>query len=121
MTSLNDETFPGPDLVFEWMQEVIRTAARRLGGPPESTGVVTEEHRHHASWKWPDTGRAVTLVETVPGGRQILSVRSAGTTAWYEGRALRRFPRLEDMILRSLGLPSVRPGSPDSPGYPPLP
>jgi hypothetical protein len=127
MTSLNNSTLPGagpapgPDAVFEWIAGVITVAARRLGVPPEPTGVVTEERRHHASWTWPATGRRVTLIETIPRGRQILGVRSAGATAWYEGRALRRFPGLEDMILRGLGVPSARPGRPDEPAYPPLP
>jgi len=124
--SLDDDTLPsvpapGPDPVFEWLREVIRTAVWRLGVSPESTGVITEERRHHASWKWSGTGRSVTLVETIPRGRQILSVRSSRATAWYEGHALRWFPGLEEMILRNLSAPGVPLGKPDGPLYPPLP
>jgi hypothetical protein len=125
--SLNDDTLPGadpapgPDPVFEWMEAVTREAARRLGVAAVPSGTVSEERRRHASWSWPASGRKVTLIETVPHGRQILGVRSNGTTAWYEGRALRWFPGLEDMILRNLRVPVLRPGSRDIRGYPPLP
>lgn len=112
---------PGPDAVFEWMSAVIAVAARRLGVPAVPSEVTSEERRHHAFWEWPTAGRSVTLVETLPHRRQILGVRSNGTTAWYEGRALRWFPGMENMILRDLGVPVLRLGSPDTPGYPPLP
>jgi len=123
--SLDDDTLPGadpapgPDPVFEWVRGVVATASHHLGVPAVPTGTVSEERRHHASWTWP-AGRGVTLVETVPHGRQILGVRNAKTTAWYEGRALRWFPGLEDMILRDLGVPVSRRVKPDGPGYPPL-
>lgn len=112
---------PGPDAVFEWVSGVIATAAYHLGVPVVPSGTVSEERRHHASWSWPTIGRGVTLVETVPHGRQIIRIRNGKTSGWYEGSALRHFPGMEDIILRDLGIIIRRRIVPDAPGYPPLP
>lgn len=111
---------PGPDPVFEWLSQVLMTAVYRIGGGCVPSGTVTEERRHHASWEWPASGRKVTLTETIPHGRQLLSVSAGTVTAWYEGTALRWFPGLEDMIMRDLGVPGATLRNPGNPGYPPI-